>query len=59
MVSMHVHFSICVYLQFTKFIFIFIWHIHCLYRNQCVCVSFKMYLFIKSEVCVFICISLL
>ncbi len=47
--SMRVNFSICVYLQFTKFIFI--WHIHCLYRNQCVCVCFKMYLFIKSEVC--------
>ncbi len=52
--SMHVHFSICVYLQVTKFI----WRIHCLYRNQCVCVFvFNMYLFIKHEFCVFICIS--
>ncbi len=51
-VSMHVHFSICVYLQFPN---IFIRHMHCLYRNQCVCVCFKMYLFIKSEVCLCVC----
>ncbi len=50
-VSMHVHFSICVYLQFTKFVFIFIWRIHYLYG------VFIAYIGINVFVCLFlICI---
>ncbi len=51
---MHVHFSICVYLQFTKYIYMA--YALLIGINVFVFV-FNMYLFIKHEVRVFICIN--